>query len=81
MAVLPQQVEVEPKAHQDTTSFEQEAVAKAQLGRYVRTSLFPLFKFPSSDEDFKIDGKPYQYYAKLCSPLVVHMLRGNDKNE
>lgn len=81
MAVLPPQVAVETTAHQDTTSFEQEAVAKAQLSRYVRTGLFPLFKFPFSDDDFKIDGKPYQHYVKLCSPLVGHTLMGNAKNE
>ena len=78
MAVLP--VAVQPKAHQNTSGFEKEAVTRAQLGRYVRTGLFPVFKFPFLDEDFKIDGKPYQHYVKLCSPLVGHMLMGNDKN-
>jgi hypothetical protein len=61
--------------------YKNEAVAKAQLGRYVRTGLFPLFKFPFLDDNFKIDGKPYQHYVKLCSPLVGHTLIGNAKNE
>jgi hypothetical protein len=81
MEVLPQLAAVETKAHQDTSSFEQEAVVKAQPDRYVRTALFRLFKFPFSDDDFKIDLKPYQHYVKLCSPLVGHTLMGNDKNE
>jgi hypothetical protein len=67
--------------NQDTSAFEREAVARAQLGRYVRTGLFPVFKFPFSDEDFKIDGKPYQHYLKLCSPLVGHMLADDEKKE
>ena len=79
--VLPQPAAVETKAGKHTTSFEQEAVAKAQLGRYVRTGLFPLFKFPFLDDNFKIDGKPYQHYVKLCSPLGGHTWIGNAKNE
>jgi hypothetical protein len=57
---LPVQPEaVQPKTHQDTSEFEKEAVARAQLGCYVRTGLFPVFKLPFLDEDFKIDGEPY----------------------
>jgi hypothetical protein len=67
--------------NQDTSAFKREAAARAQLGRYVRTGLFPVFKFPFSDKDFKIDGKPYQHYIKLCSPLVGHMLAVDEKNE
>jgi hypothetical protein len=82
-AALPMEVlpvaPVQPKAHQDKTSFEQETLARAQLGRYARTGMFPGFKFPFSDENFKIDGKPYQHYVKLCGPLVGHTLIGNDK--
>jgi hypothetical protein len=72
---------MQQKTNQDASSFEREGVTSAQLGCYVRTSLFPVFKFPFSDEDFKIDGKLYQHYVKLCSPLVGHMLMGNAKND
>jgi hypothetical protein len=70
MEVLP--VAVQPNAHQGTTRFEQETVARAQLGRYVRTGLFPVFKFSFLDVFFEIDGKPYHHYIKLFSPLVGH---------
>jgi hypothetical protein len=44
---------------------------------YVR----PVFKLPFLVEDFKLDGKLYQHYVKLCSQLVGHMLMGDDKND
>jgi hypothetical protein len=79
MAVQPEKVQ--PKAHQNISGFEKEAAARAQLGCYVRTGMFPVFKFPLSDEDFKIDAKPYKHYVELCSPLVGHILMGDDKND
>jgi hypothetical protein len=63
------------------SSFPAEAVAKAQLGRYVRTNLFPVCKSLFLDEDFKINKLAFKHYLKLCSALVGHTLTGAGKTE
>jgi hypothetical protein len=66
---------------QDTSTFERDDVAQSQLGHYVWTGMFPVFNFPFAEKYFKIGGKLYQHYAKVCSLLVGHMLTSAEKND